>query len=89
MFGGLQGVDMPGTKVGGVKAAETNKARYGDDFYKVIGSEGGKKSMGGGFARDPELAKVAGAKGGRKSRKPITIQSEEVARKWWQRRKRT
>lgn len=60
---------MPGTKKGGQKAAQTNKNRYGRDFYVKIGSTGGKKSRGGGFAKNPELARIAGAKGGRASKK--------------------
>lgn len=54
---------------GGKKAARTNKKLYGPDFYERIGSMGGKKSRGGGFAANPELARIAGAKGGRISRK--------------------
>lgn len=60
---------MSGTKLGGRKAAETNKARYGDDFYCKIGYVGGKKSRGGGFAANPELAKIAGRKGGKISKR--------------------
>jgi len=60
---------MPGTRAGGLKAAETTKKRYGSDFYTKIGVVGGKKSSGGGFAANPELAKIAGAKGGRISRR--------------------
>lgn len=60
---------MPGTKAGGMKAAATNKARYGSSFYTKIGAVGGRKSTGGGFAKNPELARIAGAKGGRASRK--------------------
>lgn len=60
---------MPGTDKGGIKAASTNKKRYGKDFYVRIGSMGGKISRGGGFAANPELARIAGAKGGRASRK--------------------
>ena len=60
---------MPGTKNGGIKAAETNKKRYGKSFYQRIGAMGGKKSTGGGFAANPELAREAGRKGGLKSRK--------------------
>lgn len=37
---------MPGTMTGGKKARETNKERYGDDYYKRIGSMGGKKHSG-------------------------------------------
>lgn len=60
---------MPGTREGGLKAASTNKKRYGKEFYTRIGAVGGKKSRGGGFAANPELARIAGAKGGRASRR--------------------
>ena len=63
---------MPGTKNGGIKAAETNKKRDGKSFYVRIGAMGGKKSTGGGFAANPELAREAGRKGGLKSRKNKT-----------------
>lgn len=46
-----------------------NKAKYGDDFYKRIGSIGGKLGHTGGFAANPDLARLAGAKGGRISRR--------------------
>ncbi len=60
---------MAGSQVGGVKAAQTNKKRYGQAFYVKIGSMGGKKSRGGGFAKDPELARRAGSIGGKKSKR--------------------
>jgi general stress protein YciG len=60
---------MAGTKVGGRKAAETNRARYGRDFYAKIGAKGGKNGHTGGFAANRELARIAGAKGGRISRR--------------------
>lgn len=60
---------MAGTKAGGKKAAETNREKYGDDFYRNIGHKGGKNGHTGGFAANPELAKIAGAKGGRISRR--------------------
>jgi len=60
---------MSGTKIGGVKAAATNKKKWGKDFYKRIGALGGQKSKGGGFAANPELAREAGRRGGLKSRK--------------------
>jgi hypothetical protein len=60
---------MAGTKEGGQKAANTNKVRYGSDFYQKIGSKGGKNGHTGGFAANRELARIAGAKGGRKSRR--------------------
>ncbi len=60
---------MAGTKAGGKKAAATNKAKYGKDFYANIGRKGGKNGRTGGFAANPALAKIAGAKGGRISRR--------------------
>lgn len=60
---------MAGTKAGGLKATATNKAKYGEGFYARIGRMGGQNGHTGGFAANPELAKLAGAKGGRKSRR--------------------
>ena len=70
---------MPGTKVGGMKAAMTNKTRFGEDFYARIGKKGGSASTPtGGFGSDKigpdgltgrERARVAGAKGGRMSKR--------------------
>lgn len=58
---------MAGTKKGGVKAAQTNKRLYGANFYVSIGKIGGQISRGGGFAKNPELARIAGRKGGKAS----------------------
>jgi len=60
---------MAGTKQGGKAAANTNKAKYGADFYARIGAIGGKKGTTGGFYANRELARIAGAKGGRISRR--------------------
>lgn len=61
---------MAGTKAGGKKAAQTNKTRHGADFYAKIGRKGGSVTgTKGGFAANPELARIAGAKGGRISRR--------------------
>lgn len=60
---------MAGTLAGGKKAAETNKAKYGTEYYRSIGRIGGHNGHTGGFAANPELAKIAGARGGRKSRR--------------------
>ena len=69
---------MAGTKEGGRKAAETNKARHGKDFYSRIGHRGGKNGHNGGFASEKvgkdgltgaERAKLAGHKGGTISRR--------------------
>ena len=47
----------------------TNKAKYGKEFYARIGKKGGQNGHTGGFAANPELARIAGAKGGRISRR--------------------
>jgi uncharacterized protein len=60
---------MAGTKEGGRAAAETNKKKYGSDFYAAIGAKGGKKGRTGGFFANRELAREAGRKGGRISRR--------------------
>lgn len=60
---------MSGTKIGGIKARNTNLEKYGDDFYKNIGRKGGQAGHTGGFAANPALAKLAGAKGGKISRR--------------------
>lgn len=60
---------MSGTKSGGAKAAYTNRLRHGLDFYARIGAKGGRNGHTGGFAVNPELAKIAGRKGGLKSRR--------------------
>ncbi|HYH75206.1 MAG TPA: hypothetical protein VD735_04580 [Candidatus Saccharimonadales bacterium] len=69
---------MAGTKNGGRAAAETNKKKYGPEFYARIGAMGGKKGRTGGFASDAkgkdgltgrERAARAGALGGRISRR--------------------
>ena len=71
---------MPGTKEGGIKARDTNFAKYGPDFYAKNGAIGGKLGTTGGFGSPhpgkdgltgKERARIAGAKGGRISkRKP-------------------
>ena len=62
---------MSGNREGGKKPSVTNKKKYGDDFYKRIGRQGGSKSHPEtrAFATNPELAKVAGAKGGKISKR--------------------
>lgn len=60
---------MAGTKAGGQKAAATNLERHGRNFYREIGAKGGRNGHTGGFASNPELAKIAGAKGGRISKR--------------------
>jgi hypothetical protein len=69
---------MSGTEAGGKAAAKRNKEKYGADFYRKIGSIGGKLGHDGGFASNMvgedgltgrERASIAGAKGGKISRR--------------------
>jgi general stress protein YciG len=73
---------MAGTKAGGQKAAATNLLRHGKDFYKRIGQKGGRNGHTGGFAANPELARIVGAKGDRISRrgkaKKVEYEDERV-----------
>lgn len=55
---------MAGTKAGGLKARQTNREKYGKDFYAKIGAEGGKKGRTGGWYNNPELARKWGSVGG-------------------------
>lgn len=60
---------MAGSKAGGKKAAATNLERHGRNFYREIGAKGGRNGHTGGFASNPELARITGAKGGRISKR--------------------
>ena len=72
---------MSGTKIGGVKAAITNKKKHGADFYARIGRKGGKNGHTGGFAANVELAREAGRKGGKKSKRGMSRAKIEQIRK--------
>jgi uncharacterized protein len=64
---------MAGTKAGGALCAETNKKKYGKDYYQRIGAMGGKNGHTGGFAAGEEgraRARKYGAIGGSISRRP-------------------
>lgn len=69
---------MAGSKIGGLKAKESNLREHGQDFYERIGGLGGKKTKADGckpkgFAADPNRARTAGTLGGqRSSRKGVT-----------------
>lgn len=69
---------MVGTKAGGLKASKTNKERHGDDFYKRIGTIGGRSGNTGGFYNNPELARKAGAKGGAKSVRGESVKTKQL-----------
>lgn len=64
---------MPGTKDGGIKAAQKNRALHGADFYARIGAKGGRNGHTGGFAANRELARAAGRKGGLISRRSKVV----------------
>lgn len=52
-----------------MKAAKTNKKLYGDDFFRRIGSKGGRNGHTGGFAANPKLAREMGEIAGRISKR--------------------
>lgn len=60
---------MAGTKIGGLKTAQTLKQKYGDDYFSRMGRKGGQLGHTGGFAANPALAKLAGQKGGKISKR--------------------
>lgn len=73
---------MAGTQIGGKRAAETNKMKHGEDFYRVIGKSGGENGTTGGFGSDKpgadgltgrERARIAGSKGGKRSRRGASM----------------
>ena len=66
---------MAGTREGGLKTARQVQAKD-PDHYRKIGAIGGRRGHTGGFAADPELARLAGAKGGRISRRRKAIKEE-------------
>lgn len=60
---------MAGNRAGGLKAAETNKKKYGEDFYVKMGKKGGLAQVPKGFSMNPKLASKAGRKGGKNSKR--------------------
>jgi hypothetical protein len=66
---------MAGTKEGGAKAAATNRAKYGANFYARIGATGGKNGHEKGFYVNRALAREAGARGGKISRRGKSLKS--------------
>lgn len=69
---------MTGTKIGALKARDKIKAKD-PDFYKKIGKIGGQNSFTGGFAANPELARIAGSKGGKISRRNKRLEKWTLA----------
>ncbi len=77
---------MAGTKLGGMKAAAKNLAKN-PNFYKEIGTIGGRNGSTGGFASEVvgkdgltgiERASVAGEKGGTISRRKPKNKKENL-----------
>jgi len=65
---------MAGSVDGGRLAAQTNKAKYGESFYKDIGKLGGAvKHPYKGFGGNRELARIVGAKGGKISKRTKSV----------------
>jgi uncharacterized protein len=69
---------MAGTIAGGKHAAETNKKKYGENFYRDLAlkaqeswRQNGRKPRG--FSLDKECASRAGTLGGRISRRTKTL----------------
>src|SRR5437588_2155390 len=62
-------IRVSGTAIGGKAAARTNKDKYGENFYRLIGAEGGRKGHTGGYHANRELARICGTIGGRMSRR--------------------
>lgn len=79
-----------GSIQGGKKAAATNKAQFGDDWYKVLGRMGGSapKTKPSGFAAMNRAdVQAAGKKGGLISRRcpteeQLKHQSEAMKARW-------
>lgn len=71
---------MVGTISGGKKAAQTNKEKYGDDFYSNIGRKGGQNGHTGGFCSMTHEQRVEwGRIGGAKSRRgPSKCAAEDI-----------
>ena len=68
---------MAGTRAGGLKAAATNKKKYGKDFYRINGAIGGRISYTGGFYGDSERARELGRIGGAISRRGSKAESDK------------
>ena len=71
---------MAGNREGALKARDTNRKKYGKDFYKKIGGKSWKnpeRSHKTGFALNPDLAVEAGRKGGKKTKSEYKTQEEQ------------
>lgn len=74
---------MPGTKAGGAKAAAKNKAND-PDFYRKIGSLGGRKAVPKGFAKMSfKKRSDAGKKGGKRSSRRGVLNGEAKPKQYF------
>lgn len=73
---------MAGTKQGAAKAAQTNKDKYGPDFYREIGSQSWKnpeRSRTTGFALLPKEQVVElGRKGGQQNKGKTYVKKQKI-----------
>jgi len=60
---------MSGNSAGGKAAAQTNKQRYGEDFYRDNGKKGGQARVKKGWGANHDLAVRAGRIGGSRSKR--------------------
>ena len=81
----MKGTTMAGTKTGGSKARDTIYQIHGKDYFKRIGSMGGKaRNPLKGFGSNQERAIAAGRKGGHISKRgkstkmKIELSTEQV-----------
>lgn len=70
---------MAGTVAGGKKAAAKN-LQNNPNFYRDIGRIGGRNGNTGGFAANPQLARIAGARGGADQPSPIKKSNHRQSR---------
>lgn len=67
---------MSATREGGLKAAATNKERYGEDFYRNLGRKGGQAQVPKGVAINGRARELGGI-GGRLSRRGFKMHRTE------------
>lgn len=69
--------DSDGHRRAGRKGGQKTAAEYGQEFYHIIGSKGGRVS-GGNFKNDPARASEAGRKGGRSKSSSTDLEEEDL-----------
>ena len=76
---------MSGTKQGGLKTAQTNKEKYGEDYYSELGRKGGSVSHPETrwFNNHRDLASKWGKKGGHISKRGKSKNNFKVEIKYY------